>query len=56
MKEYNYEKMRIFFTLEEEKKLIGKLIDKWETNSKEIQICRSSIPKNPSYPYFTLWE
>ncbi len=52
MKEYNYEKTRDFFPLVEEKKLVEKLIRKWETNLKEIQILESSIPKKPSFPIF----
>jgi hypothetical protein len=52
MKEYNYEKTRDFFPLKEEKKLIGKLIHKWEENPPGLQIYKSSIPKKPSFPVF----
>ncbi len=52
MKEYNYEKTRDFFPLNKEKELIGKLIHKWESNSSALQIYKSKIPKNPSFPLF----
>ncbi|MBN1695500.1 hypothetical protein JW879_08890 [candidate division WOR-3 bacterium] len=52
MKEYNYEKTRDFFSLDEEKKLVEKLIRKWEINSKGIQILENNIPKRTSFPVF----
>lgn len=52
MKEYNYEKTREFFPLKEEKKLVEKLIHKWERGSSELQIYKSSIPKELSFPMF----
>jgi hypothetical protein len=55
MEKYNYEEIRSFFPLEQEKKLVENLIHKWEENSEGIQIYKSSIPKNPSFPlYFSM--
>jgi hypothetical protein len=52
MEKHNYEEIRSFFPLEQEKKLVENLIRKWEENSREIQIYKSSIPKNPSFPFY----
>jgi len=52
MKEYSYEETRDFFPLEEEKKLVEKLIRKWEENSSSLKILKSAIPKKPSFPVF----
>ncbi len=52
MKEYNYEKTRDFFSINEEKRLFEKLIHKWEENSSGLKICKKSIPEKPSFPFF----
>jgi hypothetical protein len=52
MKKHTYEKIREFFPIQEEKKIVAKLIKKWEKNNSEVQIYKSNIPKNPSYPFY----
>jgi hypothetical protein len=52
MEKYNYEKIRDFFPMQEEKKVIEKLVRKWKKAPSEIQICKSNIPENPSYPFY----
>ncbi len=52
MKKNTYEQTREFFPIEEEKKIVEKLIDKWREEPSETQIYKSNIPKNPSYPFY----
>lgn len=52
MKKHIYEEIRGFFSFKDEKTLVEKLIRKWETNSSGVQIYKSGIPKNPSYPFY----
>jgi hypothetical protein len=51
MEKYTYEQIREFFPIQEEKKIVEKLINKWRKNSSAIQIYKSNIPNNPSYPF-----
>jgi len=52
MGKYNYEKIRDFFPIKEEKKIVEKLIHEWGKNPSEIQIYKSTIPQKISYPFY----
>ena len=52
MNKHNYEKIRDFFSIKEEKKIVEKLINIWEKTPSEIEICKSTIPKKVSYPFY----
>ena len=52
MNKSNYEKIRDFFPPEKEKEIVEKLVGKWEKYPSGIQIFKSKIPKELSYPFY----
>ncbi|MCK4421959.1 hypothetical protein KAW18_15690 [candidate division WOR-3 bacterium] len=47
-----YDKVREFFPIEREKKLVEKLVDEWKIDREDIHIYVEDIPKSQTFPLF----